>query len=250
MPERGEISSADDSVTPLYSPYQLKNDSSKPYPAATVGGSGSSQATFLASHNPAQVKRNVLAGFKDVLLLPVTIIPKTAVYVVSAGSTAAVSGLSMLNPQNWQGASSTRNALKTDKSTGLPMGHGKNDEINAAVFELGDDEDGEKAGSLNESESGTTSLGDFLRRKGFNLILNMLFDRYRTCYPFLDYATYPSFIQACLSSCFGPRLARPLSSSHPFGPNCGVQRGNVRVSATPHLARHSPFPHPCRPRSS
>ncbi|GAA5994915.1 hypothetical protein JCM11641_005976, partial [Rhodosporidiobolus odoratus] len=37
-----------------------------------------SDPTFLASSNPAQVKKNVLAGFTKVLLLPVTIIPKTA----------------------------------------------------------------------------------------------------------------------------------------------------------------------------
>jgi recyclin-1 len=131
---------------------QLKNDSSKPH---HTSNSANAQATFLASQNPAQVKRNVLAGFRDVLLLPVTIIPKTAVYVVSAGSTAAVSGLSMLNPQNWQGGNSAaiaKAAGTTDKMTGLPNGYGKSDEINAAVFELGDDDE-EHRGELNESQS-------------------------------------------------------------------------------------------------
>jgi len=61
---------------------------------------------FLTSQNPDQVKRNVLASFRDVLLLPVTIVPRTVTYGVNAivsGSTQAVSGLSMLNPQKWAG---------------------------------------------------------------------------------------------------------------------------------------------------
>jgi recyclin-1 len=62
-------------------------------------------ATFLASQNPALVKRNVLASFTNVLLLPVTIVPRaittgvgaitTGVGAMSAGvlrSTAATSG--------------------------------------------------------------------------------------------------------------------------------------------------------------
>ena len=51
-----------------------------------------SDPTFLASSNPAQVKRNVLAGFTKVLLLPVTIIPKTASYglnAITVGATGA-----------------------------------------------------------------------------------------------------------------------------------------------------------------
>lgn len=59
--------------------------------------------TFLTSSNPDQVKRNVLAGFKDALLLPVTIVPRTVTY----GVNATVSGLSMLNPQKWAAGSKT-----------------------------------------------------------------------------------------------------------------------------------------------
>ena len=59
--------------------------------------------TFLNSSNPDQIKRNVLAGFKDVLLLPVTIVPRTVTYGVTAIGSTAVSGLSMLNPQKWSG---------------------------------------------------------------------------------------------------------------------------------------------------
>ncbi|OXB35427.1 hypothetical protein LQV05_006173 [Cryptococcus neoformans] len=62
--------------------------------------------TFLTSANPDQVKRNVLASFKDALLLPVTIVPRTVTFGVNAivsGGTQAVSGLAMLNPQKWTG---------------------------------------------------------------------------------------------------------------------------------------------------
>lgn len=71
----------------------------------------SSGPTFLTASNPDQVKRNVLAGFKDVLLLPVTIVPRTVTFGVNAlvsGSTQAVNGLSMLNPQKWAGSNGTQ----------------------------------------------------------------------------------------------------------------------------------------------
>ncbi|KAL7424555.1 F-box protein: endocytic membrane traffic, recycling ReCYcling 1 [Cryptotrichosporon argae] len=76
--------------------------------------------TFLTASNPDQVKRNVLAGFRDVLLLPVTIVPRTVTYGVTAISGTAASGLSMLNPQKWAsrsvkpgGASDTSSAAAT-----------------------------------------------------------------------------------------------------------------------------------------
>ena len=65
---------------------------------------GHAGPTFLSSANPDQVKRNVLAGFKDVLLLPVTIVPRTVTFGVNAivtGGSHAVNGLAMLNPQKW-----------------------------------------------------------------------------------------------------------------------------------------------------
>ncbi|KAI0799982.1 exocyst complex component Sec10-like protein [Fomes fomentarius] len=68
-------------------------------------------ARFLGSHNPAQVKRTVLASFTDVLLLPVTIVPRTVGKAVGAaittGSSAAVQGIQMLNPQRWGATTST-----------------------------------------------------------------------------------------------------------------------------------------------
>ncbi|KAF8507628.1 exocyst complex component Sec10-like protein [Gautieria morchelliformis] len=58
-------------------------------------------ARFLDSHNPALMKRNVLASFTNVLLLPVTIVPRTVGAFVTTSSTAAVNGIAMLNPQRW-----------------------------------------------------------------------------------------------------------------------------------------------------
>lgn len=75
-------------------------------------------AAFIGSQNPAAVKRSVLTGFKDVLLLPVTVVPRTAGIVGGAVIRTAGTGLSTLNPLRWQsgGASSGQktNQLKAD----------------------------------------------------------------------------------------------------------------------------------------
>lgn len=64
-------------------------------------------AAFLASQNPAAVKRSVLTNFKDVLLLPVTVVPRTAGYIGSAVARTAGTGLAQLNPRSWQAGSAT-----------------------------------------------------------------------------------------------------------------------------------------------
>ncbi|GAA5925817.1 Rcy1p [Sporobolomyces koalae] len=67
-----------------------------------------SDPTFLASQNPAQVKKNVLAGFTKVLLLPVTIIPKTASYGLNAityGATGAFNTFASLGGGGGLGSS-------------------------------------------------------------------------------------------------------------------------------------------------
>lgn len=83
-------------------------------------GTEVTQVRFIGSSNPAQVKRNVLASFADVLLLPVTIVPRTAASVgkaVAAGGSAAVQGIAMLNPQKW-GASSANGAGASESGFG------------------------------------------------------------------------------------------------------------------------------------
>ncbi|PWN50612.1 hypothetical protein IE53DRAFT_343779 [Violaceomyces palustris] len=71
-------------------------------------------AAFLSSQNPAAVKRSVLTGFKDVLLLPVTVVPRTAGLVGGAMIRTAGSGLSQLNPLRWQASSSIKSVATQD----------------------------------------------------------------------------------------------------------------------------------------
>lgn len=94
------------------------------------------QARFLSSHNPAQVKRNVLASFTDVLLLPVTIVPKTVGMTVGAmgaaagaAGSAAVQGLQMLNPQRWAG------------NNAIPDGYSQRFDAGDTLFDVGGDDD-------------------------------------------------------------------------------------------------------------
>ena len=62
----------------------------------TTSPSTPTSTRFLGSHNPALVKRNLLASFTDVLLLLVTIVPRTVGAIGAAlttgGSAAARSG--------------------------------------------------------------------------------------------------------------------------------------------------------------
>jgi recyclin-1 len=89
-------------------------------------------ARFLSSSNPAQVKRNVLASFTDVLLLPVTIVPRAVGGALMTGSTAAVQGIAMLNPQRWG----------SNNSSGATNGYMKHlDSDNDTLFETGPEDD-------------------------------------------------------------------------------------------------------------
>ncbi|KAG8882223.1 F-box protein: endocytic membrane traffic, recycling ReCYcling 1 [Tulasnella sp. 331] len=108
------------------------------------------QTRFLASSNPAQVKRNVLASFTDVLLLPVTIVPRTMGAVVGGarvGANAAVNGISMLNPHKWGGGGGGVPGMSGGGGGGsMAMGYGvaggdDDYEGGAAMFELEDEED-------------------------------------------------------------------------------------------------------------
>ncbi|KAL1689827.1 exocyst complex component Sec10-like protein [Schizophyllum commune] len=124
------------------------------------------EPSFLGSQNPAQMKRNVLASFTDVLLLPVTIVPRTMGAVggvLKTGGTAvgsaAVQGIAMLNPQRWGGAQNVNDGYSRNLDRD---GDGEN-----TVFEIGDDdyeegEDEEKVqtpsrASMAESSEATTS---------------------------------------------------------------------------------------------
>ncbi|KAJ4490293.1 exocyst complex component Sec10-like protein [Lentinula aciculospora] len=109
--------------------------------------SGDASARFLTSHNPSQVKRNVLASFANVLLLPVTIVPRTVGAVggalVSGGTAvggAAAQGIAMLNPQRWGGAGGGGWG-----TSNVPDGYQKHrGEGNEMMFDIGTDEDDEE----------------------------------------------------------------------------------------------------------
>ncbi|EMD37219.1 hypothetical protein CERSUDRAFT_115114 [Gelatoporia subvermispora B] len=118
----------------------------------TVPTTTADHARFLGSHNPAQVKRNVLASFTDVLLLPVTIVPRTVGKAVgtafTAGSTAAVQGIAMLNPQRWGAGSIGMGGWGVGTGAGEKDGYSRDFENDgdATLFEIGaeDEEEDEK----------------------------------------------------------------------------------------------------------
>lgn len=100
-----------------------------------------SPARFLGSHNPALMKRTVLASFTDVLLLPVTIVPRTVGVVGAAlttGGNAAVQGIAMLNPQRWV----------TSNSGNVGAEYSRNLEGNDTVFEVEDDDEEDDTSSI------------------------------------------------------------------------------------------------------
>lgn len=99
--------------------------------ASTASGStsatdaSSAQSRFLTSSSPAAVKRTVLASFTDLMLLPVTIVPRTVNTVGSLVATggravatggsavgsAAVNGIAMLNPVRWVGSAGVSSTI-------------------------------------------------------------------------------------------------------------------------------------------
>ncbi|KAG9104359.1 F-box protein: endocytic membrane traffic, recycling ReCYcling 1 [Ceratobasidium sp. 392] len=116
----------------------------------TSATSPSTQARFLASHNPAQVKRNVLSSFTSVLLLPVTIVPRVGEQIGSA----AVTGFGMLNPQRWTTAGSSRAAGNGGYRTPIM----EKDADGGLLFEVQEDDD-EKRG-VGSAGGGADEFGD------------------------------------------------------------------------------------------
>lgn len=100
------------------------------------------------------LKRNVLASFTNILMLPVTIVPRTVGAVGGAlmtGGTAAVQGIAMLNPQRWvSGVTRTTAARPAAYSKSLDVQDG-------TLFGIdGDDEEGYSPtlNSVHEKQSG------------------------------------------------------------------------------------------------
>ncbi|THH29168.1 hypothetical protein EUX98_g5028 [Antrodiella citrinella] len=126
-------------------------------------------ARFLGSHNPAQVKRTVLASFTDVLLLPVTIVPRTTVAVgkafgaaLTTGGNAAVQGIAMLNPQRW-GAT----AANTNGKSGYATDFEKvGSDRNATVFDVGDDDEESSFEKKHKTLTSVTSISSISATTG------------------------------------------------------------------------------------
>ncbi|KAJ7134384.1 exocyst complex component Sec10-domain-containing protein [Mycena epipterygia] len=116
----------------------------------TTGGASSTR--FLSSHNPAQVKRNVLASFTSVLLLPVTIVPRAVGGALMTGGNAAVQGIAMLNPQRWGGGHSGSVGQGYSRNLELEKGPG------TMLFDGEDEEDEKAAPSLYLEASASSSV--------------------------------------------------------------------------------------------
>lgn len=125
----------------------------------------STQTRFLNSQNPALAKRNVLASFTDVLLLPVTIVPRAVGAGVGAIGTnvgsglgamgsGVVQGISMLNPQRWMGTGETATRSFSINETTQAGYENVLDE--GTLFEVGEDEGEESVSS--EGHRGTKRI--------------------------------------------------------------------------------------------
>ena len=95
---------------------------------------------FLSTQNPAMLKRNVLASFTGLLLLPVTIVPRTVGAVggvLMTGGSAAVQGIAMLNPQRWGGGGGGAGG-----AAAADAGYSKNlEKQNEMLFEADEEEE-------------------------------------------------------------------------------------------------------------
>lgn len=146
---------------------------------ATVPKTTQEQARFIGSHNPAQVKRNVLASFTDVLLLPVTIVPRTTVAVgrafgaaLTTGGTAAVQGISMLNPQRWGASGMQWGSAQPDNARNGYVDFAKG--TDATLFDVGvdeDDEGDEKSHDKSDNEKHEDSFDEKRDLRGMGYIL-------------------------------------------------------------------------------
>ncbi len=100
------------------------------------------QPTFLASSSPAHLKRNVLSTFTNLLLTPVSIVPRT----VETVSGAAVHGIAMLDPRRWGGAGQ-------ENGTGMREGYTRG--MDTADVVLWEDEDNPDATNVQGDDTAT-----------------------------------------------------------------------------------------------
>jgi recyclin-1 len=104
------------------------------------------QPRFLTSQNPAQVKRNVLASFTSVLLLPVTIVPRTMGAVgTGIGEMLRIGGGQKGNGVNEHVSTTGWGSAAASSKGGKPADHtaleNESDGEGETVFEVGVDDD-------------------------------------------------------------------------------------------------------------
>jgi len=132
-----EVESLKQAFEKIIRTWSKSNNHNHHHPTSPTTPATPNSTRFLGSHNPALVNRNLLASFTDVLLLPVTIVPRTVGAVGAAlttGGTAAVQGIAMLNPQRWGGGAQV--------GRGYSRELGKEEEGGVdTLFEGGDGED-------------------------------------------------------------------------------------------------------------
>lgn len=121
---------------------------------------------FLAAQDPAQMKRTLISSFTDVLLLPVTIVPRAAGAVgaglVTAGG-AAVQGIGMLDPRRWGGnAGAGSTGTQGDVQSAKSLGYGREVGDDGVVFDLGEDEDEEEKKDENADRASIMSASSTL----------------------------------------------------------------------------------------
>jgi recyclin-1 len=112
------------------------------------------QTSLLSS---SSYKRSVLSSFTDVLLLPVTIVPRTVVATANSVSGAAVQGIAMLDPRRWGAEPVASPADYHDK-------YRRHGDANPVIWASEDDEDDadEKADerTIASNLSGSTKAED------------------------------------------------------------------------------------------
>ena len=95
---------------------------------------------FLGASNPAAVKRSVLASFTDILLLPVTIVPRTVGAVGGAIGGAIRSGITGAGNRTSVGTLNSTITKSNDDGTGA--GYTKAGNMgDETVFSVTDDDD-------------------------------------------------------------------------------------------------------------
>ncbi|KAF8635631.1 hypothetical protein AX15_000269 [Amanita polypyramis BW_CC] len=117
---------------------------------------------FLGTSNPAAVKRNVLASFTNILLLPVTVVPRTvgAVGGVIGGAfRSGVTGTGSKYSSSWISSNSETSHQTKGGGNGVMVESSKGTFVQGeTVFSIGDEDEVQDDTANNENESSDNTL--------------------------------------------------------------------------------------------